>query len=452
MPPVTTPVPDPLTGPDPNHRSATAFALDAVGRGTGGAPPLRSQHERRRRLATMKRRATLLLVAVTVVFVAITVFGPKAGWDGYVQAMAEAAMVGALADWFAVTALFRHPLGLPIPHTAVVVERKDQFASTLGEFIQESFLTPEAIVARLRRAELIPRMASWLDDEEHARRVAAEMLDGAVTVADLMHDDDVHRVIERLMRERVESVPLSPLAGKALSFAIRDGRHQQALESGLRELDNYLDTHRDELRMRLGERSPWWLPGAAEDRIFERLIEGARTVVKEMLDDTDHSLRQRFEARLLKLVEDLETSPEYLEKGEKLKQEMLAHPMVNEWVTSMWVDAKAMLRAEAENPDSALRDKLSGMVMAVGRRLRDDPVLAEKLEASAETGVTYVVERFRGEIVDLVTDTISKWDATETADRLELLLGPDLQYIRINGTVVGALAGLVLHSIAELLG
>ena len=444
MAPVTSPV-DPAGAPP-------AGPAAPEGREVTSAPAVRSQELRRRRLATMKRRATLLLVVVTLVFLAVTIFGGKTTWAGYVQAMAEAAMVGALADWFAVTALFRHPLGLPIPHTAVVVERKDQFASTLGEFISESFLTPEAIVARVRKADFVPRLAAWLRDEDNAQRVAAEVLNAGVTVSDLVRDDDVQRVIQKVVNERVEEVALAPVAGKALAFAIRDGRHQQALESGLKELDKYLDTHRDELRERLGAKSPWWLPGAAEDRIFERLIEGARTVVQEMLSDTDHSLRLRFEARLAQLVTDLETSPEYLEKGEKLKHELLAHPMVNDWISSMWQDTKRSLRAEAIDPDSNLRARVAKMVIAGGTRLDEDAALQAKLEESAESAVTYLVERFRGEIVDLVTETISKWDASETADRLELLLGPDLQFIRINGTVVGAMAGLVLHAIAQLIG
>jgi uncharacterized membrane-anchored protein YjiN (DUF445 family) len=420
---------------------------------TGGPllPSVRSIEERRRRLATMKRRATALLAAVTVVFVVITRWGPHTTWAGYVQAAAEAAMVGALADWFAVTALFRHPLGLKIPHTAVVVERKDQFAATLGEFIQESFLTPEAMVGRLRRAELVPRLSRWLREPEHARRVAAEVLDGAVQVSDLVRDEDVNKAIEKLVHERVESITLAPMAGRALELAIRDGRHHQVLEAGLRELDVYLDSHRDELRERLNKRSPWWLPGAAEDRIFERLIEGARTVIAEMLDDPQHSLRRRFDVRLDQLVVDLETSPEYLERGEKLKREVLTHPQVDEWIASFWPDAKARLRLEAENPDGLYQARTAAVVISIGERLRDDPALAAKIDEMAELAVVYLVERFRGEIVEVVTETISRWDATETAERLELLLGPDLQFIRINGTVVGALAGLALHALAQLL-
>ncbi len=394
----------------------------------------------------------MLLAAVTAVFLAVTIWGGRTTWAAYVQAGAEAAMVGALADWFAVTALFRRPLGLPIPHTAIVVERKDQFAATLGGFIQESFLTSDAIIARLRKADLVPRLASWLRDPEHAQRVAAEVLDGAVDLTDLLHDDEVHQVLDQAIRQQLEALAVAPLAGRALEFGIRDGRHRQVLDAGLIEVDRYLDTHRDELRVKLSAKSPWWLPGAAEDRIFERLIEGARLLVTEMRTDPDNGLRQRFEERIAQLAEDLQHDPVYAAKGEQLKQEVLSHPQVDEWVGSLWEDGKARLRAEAAAPTSAFKDQIAAGVIALGTHLRDDPGLAAKLEGHLESAVSYLAERYQGEIVALVTDTIANWDAAETADRLELLLGPDLQYIRINGTVVGAMAGLALHAVVQLIG
>jgi uncharacterized membrane-anchored protein YjiN (DUF445 family) len=415
-------------------------------------PAVTAQAARRQRLGTMKRRATALLGAVTVVFLVATVFGGDQTWVGYVQATAEAAMVGGLADWFAVTALFRHPLRLPIPHTAIIVARKDQFGATLGEFIQETFLTPDAIVARLRAADVAPRLAQWLRDPEHASRLSAELMDAASKVADLVNDEEVHRALETTVRERLDQVPLAPVAGRALEFLIRDDRHQQVLDTALRELDHYLEGHREELRERLGESSPWWLPGAAEDRIFDRLIEGARRLIGEMLEDREHHLRQRFDGRLRQLADELQTSDEYLARGERLKHEVLAQPQVAEWVSTLWDDAKRQLRAQADDPDSDLRQRLAGLVVALGQRLDDDPALAAKIDEAMVTGATYVVDRFNGEIVGLVSGTIGRWDAAETADRLEQLLGPDLQYIRINGTVVGALAGLCLHALAQVIG
>jgi uncharacterized membrane-anchored protein YjiN (DUF445 family) len=399
-----------------------------------------------------KRRATALLGGVTCLFILTTVWGPAPGsWLGYIQATAAASMVGGLADWFAVTALFRHPLGVPIPHTAIVVERKDQFATTLADFIQESFVTPDVLVERVRAARVAQRLAGWLAEPTNAERLAAELADLAVAIADLLRDEDVHRAVEGMVRDRVANLPLALMTGRALRFLTENGRHDEALDAALRGLSHYLDEHHDDLRQRLGEKSPWWLPGAVEDRIFERLLDGAQAVLGEMIEDRGHDLRRQFEVRLTQLATDLETSPELRRRGEELKRELLAQPQLRKWVATLWADAKAQLRSQAADPDSQLRQRLASAVVAAGQRLRTDPSLGLMVEDAIESGIRYVAEHFDGEIAGVVSGTIERWDSRETARRLELLLGPDLQYIRINGTVVGAAAGLALHAIAQAL-
>jgi len=407
-----------------------------------------AEQSRRRELAVRKRWATGLLAAVTVVFLGTAIWGGDATWVGYVEATAAASMVGGLADWFAVTALFRHPLGLPIPHTAIVVERKDQFGATLAAFIRESFLTSDVLVERVRAAGVVGRLGAWLADEEHAARVAGELADAAVAGADLLKDDDVHRVLEDVVRQRVESTPLAPLAGRALRFLIHDGRHAEVLDTILVGLDRYLGAHGQELKAQFGDKSPWWLPGAVEDRIFDRLLAGARTVIQEMAADRDHALRKQFDARLRLLAAELETSVDLIERGERLKHDVLSQPQVREWVASLWADAKGELRAQACDPESQLRRQLVQAIVAGGRRLQTDAALAATVQTAIERAVSYLADHFDGDIAAFISGTISRWDAEETASRLELLLGPDLQYVRINGTVVGAVAGLLLHSVS----
>jgi len=410
-----------------------------------------SDQLRRRQLAVTKRRATALLAAVSVVFFVVAIWGGDAAWAGYVEATAAASMVGGLADWFAVTALFRHPLGLPIPHTAIVVERKDQFGATLAAFIRESFLDRELLVERVRAAGAVGRLGAWLTKEENAERVAAEMADAAVAGADLVRDDDVHGALEEIVRDRVDAVALAPLAGRALRFFTSDGRHHEVLDAALSGLDRYLDAHGQELRDQLGRRSPWWLPGAVEDRMFDRLLDGARTVLRDMAADRNHDLRRQFDARLRLLAAELETSVDLGERGERLKHEVLSQPQVREWVASLWADAKGQLRAQACDPGSQLRRRLVAGILAGGRRLQDDAELAATVQTAFEGAVGYLVDHFEADVVEFVSGTIGRWDAEETASRLELLLGPDLQYVRINGTVVGGLAGLVLHAVSRLL-
>jgi uncharacterized membrane-anchored protein YjiN (DUF445 family) len=413
---------------------------------------MRSEPTRRRQLMVTRRRATALLAAVTVVFLAVTISGVHATWAGYLQAAAEASMVGGLADWFAITALFRHPLGLPIPHTAVVVERKDQFAVTLGEFIQESFLTPDAIIDRLRSGGVLSRAADWLANPETAARAAGDIADGIVAVLDLLHDDDVHTALERIVREQVDAVPLARVAGRVLRFLTEDGRHDKVLDVALTGLDRYLEAHHDELRERLGWHVPWWIPLAVEDRIYERLFEAARDTLRGMATNPEHRLRRELEARLEQLAVELETSPSMRERGEQLKQELLSQPQVRDWVATLWDEAKERLRASACDPDSELRQSVQRGITGLGARLRDDPTFAAAAENWLESLVRYVARHFDSEMSSLVSGTIARWDAEETARRLELLLGPDLQYIRINGTVVGGLAGVALYALTQAIG
>jgi uncharacterized membrane-anchored protein YjiN (DUF445 family) len=417
------------------------------------APPVAAgEVARRARLATMRRRATALLVAVTLVFLVLVLVGGEATWVGYTRAATEASMVGALADWFAVTALFRHPLGVPIPHTAIIPERKDQFGETLGEFVQSSFLTPEIIVERVRTARVSARMAAWMAAPDNAERLAGHMADAAVTFADVVRDDEVQRAIEEAVRRRVESVPLAPLAGRTLGLLTEGGRHQQLLDAMLHTLDKYLDGNHDRLRARFAAETPWWMPEAVEERLFVRLIEIARQLVHDVAEDPDHELRRVADARVRNLVEELQTSDAMRRRGEELKGELLDHPELRRWVATIWEDVKESLRAQAADPRSELRRRLAETVVSLGRRLQEDPALAKRVDEAVETGVRYVAEHFHDEIAAMVSGTISRWDGRETSDRLELLLGPDLQFIRINGTVVGGLAGLVIYSVAQLLG
>jgi len=415
------------------------------------APEPANVAERRRRLRTTRRRATGLLVVVTLGFVAVQLWGGDADWVGYVEAGIEAAMVGALADWFAVTALFRHPLGLPIPHTAIIPTRKDQFGETLGDFVQNSFLTPDIIAERVHSARVVHRVAVWMAQPDNAARVARHLADAAVTVADLLRDEEVHRALEDAARHRIETTPLAPVAGRTLQLLTEDGRHQEVFDVMLRSVDRFLRDNEPSLRERFAAEAPWWLPGAVEDRIFVRLLEGAGHLLHQVAEDPNHELRRDVDARVRRLVDDLQTSPAMLARGEELKAELLAQPELREWVARVWSDIKAGLRTQADDPDSELRRRLADAIASLGARLRDDPRLAARAEHAIQTGVRYVADQFSDEIGTIVSGTVARWDGRETASRLELLLGPDLQFIRINGTVVGGLAGLLIHAVGQAL-
>jgi uncharacterized membrane-anchored protein YjiN (DUF445 family) len=408
-----------------------------------------AEQRRARLLVVSKRRATGLLALAAAIFLVSTAYEHQAHWLGWVQAAAVASLVGGLADWFAVTALFRRPLGLPIPHTAIVVERKDRFGETLGTFVQESFLSPDAVIARLRAAHAVERVAAWLADPAQAAQLSGRIASLLVSVADLLGDEDVSSVLDTLVRQRLDQVPLAPLAGRTLEQLTKDGRHDPLIEAGLRSLSSYLGTHGSDLHRRLGSSSPWWLPGPVEDRLFERLLQRTRKVLDEMAQHPDHPLRQQLEVGLMKFAEDLQTSDELRQRGEELKAELLGQPQIRAFAAAVWTDTKKELRAQATQPGSELRTRLTDLIVQTGSRLRDDPELVASAERSLNTVVRAVLERFQDELAALVSGTIARWDARDTSRRLELLLGPDLQYIRINGTVVGGIAGLALHAISQ---
>jgi uncharacterized membrane-anchored protein YjiN (DUF445 family) len=402
-------------------------------------------------LAVTRRQATGLLGVVAVVFVLATVFGGDERWLVWVQATAVASLVGGLADWFAVTALFRRPLGLPIPHTAIIVERKDRFGETLGAFVQESFLSPDAVLARLKAADAVGRTARWLADPVHAETVARRASRLVVDGADLLNEDDVRDLIVTLFKDRIDRLALAPVAGRALEQLIRDDRHEPLLDAALASLSRYLEVHGTELHARLGSQSPWWLPAPVEERVVNHLVERSQHVLADMAKDRRHPLRRQMDEGMRKLAGDLQTSEDLRIRGEELKAELLGQPQLRVFAATVWSDAKTQLRAEATQPDSGMRRYLAAAIAQTAERLRDDPELAAGAERGIEAVARAVLGRFENELVGLVSGTIARWDGSETSRRLELLLGPDLQYIRINGTVVGALAGLVLHGLSRVL-
>jgi uncharacterized membrane-anchored protein YjiN (DUF445 family) len=406
-----------------------------------------SATSRARSLAAARRRATALLGGVTALFLAVTAAGVHGTLLGYVQAGAEAAMVGGVADWFAVTALFRRPLGLPIPHTALIVERKDQFAATLGQFVQENFLNADVLAERIRSARLVPRLAAWLTDEANAARFAGHAADLVVNVAEALRDEDVQRVLTAELTRAVDAVEVAPLAGRALRVVIAGGHHAELFNAIVSGADRYLADHYAELRDRFQGESPRWVPDTVYRRVFDRLHTRLRQRLAAMAADPDDETRRQFEAWIAGLPERLETSPELRERGERFKRDVLGSAELRDWSSSLWRQAKSALRTQAADPESELRRRLADALAAAGRRLGSDRRLQESVERVVESGVRALASQFHDELAGLVTGTIERWDAAETSSQLELLLGRDLQFIRINGTVVGAGVGLALHAV-----
>ena len=405
-----------------------------------------STEVRVRQLAAARRRATALLAGVTVLFVAVTAAGVHGTLLGYVQAGAEASMVGGVADWFAVTALFRRPLGLPIPHTALIVERKDQFAATLGRFVQENFLNADVLAERIQAASLVPRLSAWLADQANAARVAGHAAGAVVTVAEALRDEDVQRVLTAELTRAIDTVEVAPLAGRALRVVIAGGHHAEVFNTIMFAADRYLDDHQAELRELFEGETPRWVPDAVYRRVFDRLYLRLRQRLVAMAGDPDDETRRQFDTWIAGLPDRLETDPQLRERGEQLKRDVLGSSLLRDWSSSLWQKAKDSLRTQAADPESELRRRLADLLAAACRRLGSDRRLSDGLERMVESGARALADHFHDDLAELVTGTIERWDAAETSSQLELLLGRDLQYIRINGTVVGAGVGLILHA------
>ncbi|MGH9001056.1 MAG: DUF445 domain-containing protein, partial [Acidimicrobiia bacterium] len=382
-------------------------------------------------------------------FLAVTATSDGGGWVGYLEAALEAAMVGGLADWFAVTALFRRPLGLPIPHTAVVAERKDAFGHTLGEFVQANFLSAEVVTERVRTARVVPRAAAWLSGPG-AESIARHLTEMAAGLAEVVGEEEMSDYVEKELRQALASVPLAPLAGRALRAAAANGRDRAFLDATLPALARFLEDNRGTLRNRFEVGSPWWLPERVERRIFGQLLDGAVSLLGEIRDDPHHDMRRRFSEFVWSLADRLETSPEMAARAETLKADILGDPALRHLASTIADQLRSALKGGGgEGSDAELSSRLARGLAAAGRRLQHDAELAAKAERLITSAAGLAASHFSDEITGLVSTTMARWDGAETSAKLELLLGRDLQFIRVNGTVVGGIAGVAIHAVAE---
>lgn len=407
---------------------------------------------RRRELRTMKLRATSMLVVAALVFITIRIFAEDDGGVlGYVQAAAEAAMVGGLADWFAVTALFRHPLGLPIPHTAIIPNRKDEIGRGLGDFVRENFLDQAVLADRLGEVDMASRLGDWMTEPKVAEQLSTQLVSVLGGITEVLNDEEAQASLERVLRERIADYPVAPMAGRMLGAAIEGGHHETIFDSSVKGTSRMVAENRDLLRGRLSEESPWWVPDAIDDRVFDRIYEAIHSFIAEVADNPNHEFRGQFHEKTAEWAMRLQESPELIERGEQLKTELMDHPEFNALTAQLWDGLKESVADAASNPDSDLRHRLESAVVTTGERLGHDADLRDKVNRWILSAVGQMAERSGSELADFIADTVTRWDSDETSERIELQVGRDLQFIRINGTVVGGLAGLVIHAIGELL-
>lgn len=398
-----------------------------------------------RRLRRSRAFATALLGAMAAVYVVTTWVLSPTPWIGALRAFAEAALVGGLADWFAVTALFRRPLGLPIPHTAIVPARKNEIGRALARFIRDHFLVREAVARRLARASLAARLGTWLEDSANAAKVGADLAAALAWSLRAGEGGELRTALGGGLKAAFDAVPVNRAIATLLEVLATGDRADliidQLVELGRAELAN----NRVLIRVRIHEQSPWWLPKFVDQEIFAKLVAALEELLDAIAHDPEHPARLEIKERLKTLHVALASDPKLAEKSRALQQDLVGHPAVRAYALELWQRFGAELTAALADDASVLRVSLAREIAGFGARLRGDDILARELDGWLERLLLYVVEHYRDPLSEVVSETIESWDPVETSRRIELNIGTDLQYIRVNGTLVGGLVGLVLY-------
>ena len=407
--------------------------------------------QRRSRMRRSKAGATGLLLLAAVVFVAVQpAVRSGAGWAGWVEAAAEAGMVGGLADWFAVTALFRRPLGLPIPHTALIPRRKDALGANLAGFVGDNFLSVDVVRTRLREVDLAAKAGGWLGRQENARRVTDEiaaLLRGALEV---LSDADVRAVAESAIGQRVRTADIAPVLGRLLGQVVDDGSHHQLVDVTAERTARWLRSHSAEVIAVIESQAPSWSPAFVDRALARRVHAELLRISEEVVADPHHRIRIALDRYLTGLAADLRDDPETGLRLQALAIRLVDHPATREALGTLVGATRRAVVELIDEPDGELRNRSTQALRDLGERLVGDNALRVKVDGWLGTAVEHVVTRYRHEITRTITDTVERWDGAEAARRIELAAGSDLQFIRINGAVVGALAGVALHAASVL--
>ncbi|MCD4534349.1 DUF445 domain-containing protein [Nocardioides sp. cx-169] len=402
---------------------------------------------RRVALRRMRTVAVSLLLFAAAVYV-LTL--DEDGVLGFVNAGAEASMVGAIADWFAVTALFKHPLGLPIPHTALIPKRKDDLGRGLEEFVGENFLQEDIIRERIASARVAERVGGWLSAPANAQRVVDEVAELARIALSKVRDEHIESLIHDALVPRFREEPISPLLGGLLTEALNDDLHHGLVDLALEELHHWLRDNPGTVQDVLLERAPWWAPERLNEAVSLRIHVEVVRWVGDIRTDPHHRARIALDSMLRRLAVDLLEDPDTQARTERLKERILDHPSVLASSISLWDALRRALTGSLDDPDGAVRSWLLREVSALAARLSGDAELRARIDARASDVAVFAVSRYGEEVTAVITHTIERWDGKEAARRIELHVGRDLQFIRINGTIVGGLVGVLIHTVSVL--
>jgi uncharacterized membrane-anchored protein YjiN (DUF445 family) len=401
----------------------------------------------------MRLVATGLLVAMAAVFLATRSLEPMHSAWGFVRAFSEAAMVGGLADWFAVTALFRHPLGMPIPHTAIIPRNKDRIGDQLAQFLREYFLIPAVVARRMGRIDVAAAAGRWLANPaglggNGAGRLARGSSRLAVEVLQALDQERLGGMVRGMMVTRVRETEVAPMLGRALEAVLAEGRHQPVVDQVIGWARGALTANEHLVRAMVHDRAGSILRWTGLDEtLANKIIDGLDKLIADMADDRDHPLRAKAEEGLASLARDLQTDPEMRARVENLKLELLENPAMQDWINGLWEQARAAMLRVARDPEALLAGKFGEALRQLGETLQDDPRLGRTINRFVRRAAVGAAADYGDTIVRLVSETVRGWDAQTITTRMEHAVGKDLQFIRINGTLVGGLVGLLIHAV-----
>ena len=400
-------------------------------------------------LNSMKRLATGLLLLMAVIFAVSYALQDTYPWLEYVRAAAEGGMVGAIADWFAVTALFRYPLGIKIPHTNIIASRKDEIGASLGEFVETNFLSEEVVRGKLESIGIAARVGAWLSVPENAQRVTDEVAVAGTGILDVLADDDIKDLIETIARVHLVEPEWGPAIGRVGERLVDSGQQHAAVDLLLQKAEGWLVAHPEAFGRAVSARLPSWMPGFVDKLVDDRAFKEVLAFVHTVQADPSHPLRSAIDQYLVDLMRDLQHDSTTIARAEALKTGLLESERLREFASEAWESVKASLRAGLAEPSSALRAGIRSTLIDVGLKLSTDAALGARINRWIADSVSYAVQQYRHELAGVITETVERWDAKETTEKIELMVGKDLQFIRLNGTIVGSLAGLAIFSIAH---
>jgi uncharacterized membrane-anchored protein YjiN (DUF445 family) len=402
--------------------------------------------ERKRgNLRRIKVIATALLPVMGALFLLSARYKAQLPALAWLEAFAEAALVGGLADWFAVVALFRHPAGLPLPHTAIIPNNKERIGRQLGEFVESNFLTPENIMAKLRTLDLAGLVVAWFADAEHARRLVAAARAEIPRFVDAVDEPEIERAIGRVLTGEIERLDLSRLAAAFLTVLTRAGRHQHFLDELLPVLAEWLGRNREELKLRFRRRTLLKLPWV-DAYVVERLVDGIVELLGEIARTPEHELRAAFDSYVWDLIANLKNDPRTARGLDDLRALILRSRATTTFVSAAWRAIKTRLKAAALENDSASDALIARLVTRLANEVSADRPLLDRLNANVLAAVEATLRSSKNQFAALIEEIVRKWDTQLVTEKVELELGPDLQFIRLNGTFIGGLAGVALHA------